>query len=233
MYITVILWEYPCPETISQRQLAHFFVTFFLISHSLSLKRCFYYKFYFFIELHSSLEISLSDFLHIAVLSHSVLSNPLGPRGLQLTRLFCPWNSQARIQKWVAYPFSLEKAMAPTPVLLPGKSHGWRSLVGCSPWGREESDTTERLHFHFSLSCIGEGNGNPLLVLAWRIPGTGEPWWAAIYGTRLKLLSSSSSSSLFLLQGIFMTQDSNQGSPASRQFLYQLRYLRSFSSHCL
>ena len=39
----------------------------------------------------------------------------------------------------------------PTPVLLPGKSHGWRSLVGCSPWDREESDTTERLHFHFSL----------------------------------------------------------------------------------
>ena len=50
----------------------------------------------------------------------------------------------------------------PTPVLLPGKSHGWRSLVGRSPWGHEESDTTEQLHFHFSLSCIGEGNGNPL-----------------------------------------------------------------------
>ena len=50
----------------------------------------------------------------------------------------------------------------PTPVLLPGKSHGQRSLVGCSPWGREESDRTELLHFHFSLSCIGEGNGNPL-----------------------------------------------------------------------
>ena len=50
----------------------------------------------------------------------------------------------------------------PTPVLLPGKSHGPRSLVGCSPWGREESDTTERLTFHFSLSCTGEGNGNPL-----------------------------------------------------------------------
>ena len=50
----------------------------------------------------------------------------------------------------------------PTPVLLPGKSHGWRSLVGCSPWGRWESDTTERLHFHFLLSCIGGGNGNPL-----------------------------------------------------------------------
>ena len=41
----------------------------------------------------------------------------------------------------------------PTPVLLPGKSHGQRSLVGCSPWGREESDTTERLPFYFSLSC--------------------------------------------------------------------------------
>ena len=52
--------------------------------------------------------------------------------------------------------------MAPTPVLLPGKSHGRRSLVGCSPWGRTEPDTAERLHFHFSLSCIGEGNGNPL-----------------------------------------------------------------------
>ena len=50
----------------------------------------------------------------------------------------------------------------PTPVLLLRKSHGRRSLVGCSPLGRWGSDTTERLHFHFSLACIGEGNGNPL-----------------------------------------------------------------------
>ena len=50
----------------------------------------------------------------------------------------------------------------PTPLLLPGKSYGRRSLVDCSPWGHKESDTTERLHFHFSLSCIAEGNGNPL-----------------------------------------------------------------------
>ena len=50
----------------------------------------------------------------------------------------------------------------PTPALLPGKSHGQRSLVGRGPWGRKESDKTQRLHFHFSLSCIGEGNGNPL-----------------------------------------------------------------------
>ena len=83
----------------------------------------------------------------------------------------------------------MEKAMAPHSSTLAWKIP-WRSLVGCSPWGREESDTTERLHFHFSLSCIGEGNGNPLRVLAWRIPGTGA-CWAAVYGvaqsrTRLK-----------------------------------------------
>ena len=63
----------------------------------------------------------------------------------------------------------------PTPVLLPGKSHGWRSLVGCSPWGRSESDTTERLHFYFSLSCIGEGNGNPLQCSSLENPRDGEP----------------------------------------------------------
>ena len=63
----------------------------------------------------------------------------------------------------------------PTPVLLPGQSRGRRSLGGCSPWGREESDTTERLHFHFSLSCIGEGNGAHSSALAWRIPWMEEP----------------------------------------------------------
>ena len=63
----------------------------------------------------------------------------------------------------------------PTPVLLPGKSHGWRSLVGCSPWGCKESDTTERLHFHFSLSCVGEGNGNPLQCSCLENPRDGEP----------------------------------------------------------
>ena len=83
----------------------------------------------------------------------------------------------------------------PTPVLLPGKSHGWRSLVGCSPWGCWESDTTERLHFHFSLSCIGEGHGNPLQCSCLENPRDGGAWWAAVYGvaqsrTRLKWLSS-------------------------------------------
>ena len=88
----------------------------------------------------------------------------------------------------------------PTPVLLPGKSHGWRSLMGCSPWGREEWDMTGRLHFHFSLSYIGEGNGNPLQCSCLENPRDGGAWWAAVYGvtqswTRLKRLSSSSSSS--------------------------------------
>ena len=88
----------------------------------------------------------------------------------------------------------------PTPVLLPGKSHGWRSLVGCSPWGREESDMTERLHFHFSLSCFGEGNGNPLQGSCLENPRDGAARWAAVSGvaqsrTWLKRLSSSSSSS--------------------------------------
>ena len=87
----------------------------------------------------------------------------------------------------------------PSPVPLPGKSHGRRSLVGCSPWGREESDTTERLHFHFSLSCTGEGNGNLLQCSCLENPRDGGAWWAATYGvalsrTRLKRLSSSSSS---------------------------------------
>ena len=63
----------------------------------------------------------------------------------------------------------------PTPVLLLGKSHGQRSLVGCSPWGREESYMTAWLHVHFSLSCIGEGNGNPLQCSCLENPRDGEP----------------------------------------------------------
>ena len=85
----------------------------------------------------------------------------------------------------------------PTPVLLPGKSCGRRSLVGCSPWGHKESDMTERLHFHFSLSCIGERNGNPLQCSCKENPRDGGAWWATVCGvtqsrTRLKRLSSSS-----------------------------------------
>ena len=96
-----------------------------------------------------------------------------------------------------------------TPVLLRGKSHGQRSLVGCSPWGREESDTTQWLHFHFSLACIGEGNGNPLQCSCLENPRDKGAWWAAVYGvaqsrTRLKRLSSSSS--ILLLRGLLRFQ---------------------------
>ena len=79
--------------------------------------------------------------------------------------------SQTRLKDWTElyiriYSYTClasvwRRQWQPTPVLLPGKSNG-RSLVGCSPWGHKESYTTERLHFHFSLSCIGEGNGSPL-----------------------------------------------------------------------
>ena len=62
------------------------------------------------------------------------------------------------------------------------KSHGRRSLVGCNPWGCEESDTTEWLYFPFSLSCIGEGNGNPLQCSCLENPRDGGAWWAAVYG---------------------------------------------------
>ena len=94
--------------------------------------------------------------------------------------------------------YTWRRQWQPTPVLLPGKSHGQRSLVGCSPCGREESDTTEQLHFNFSLSCIGEGNGNPLQCSCLENPRNGGAWWAAVYGvqqsrTWLKRLSSSSS----------------------------------------
>ena len=57
-------------------------------------------------------------------------------------------------------------------------------LIGCTPWGYEELDTTERIHFHFSLSCIGEGNETHSSVLAWRIPGTGEPGGLLSMGSR-------------------------------------------------
>ena len=71
--------------------------------------------------------------------------------------------------------------------------------MGCGPWGHYESDTTEQLDFHFSLSCIGEGNGSPLQCSCLENPRDEGPWWAAVSGvaqsrTRLKRLSSSSSS---------------------------------------
>ena len=98
----------------------------------------------------------------------------------------------------------LRSNICPVPTVAPHSS----TLAWRIPWveepgrlqsmGREESDTTEQLHFHFSLSCFGEGNGNPLQCSCLENPRDGGAWWAAVYGvaqsrTRLKRLSSSSS----------------------------------------
>ena len=153
----------------------------------------------------------------------SVVSDPQRPHGLQPSRLLRPWDFPGKstgvgchcllvsIYNLRRFIIHLTKFLIQFTHQLPGKSHGQRSLVGCSPWGRLESDTTEQLHFPFSLSCTGEGNGNPLWCSCLENPRDGVAWWAAIYGvtqsqTRLKRLSSSSSSliSLFgMLQGPF------------------------------
>ena len=99
----------------------------------------------------------------------------------------------------------------PTPVFLPREPQELRGLVGCRLRGRTESDTTERLHFHFSLSCIEEGNGNPLQCSCLENPSDGRAWWAAVYGVaqiriQLKWLSSSSKHTLgFKNLKFFMT----------------------------
>ena len=130
-------------------------------------------------------------------------------QSLANTAFICPhrghWTSQAlpqgpsqELESWVRVLINLpirqlvrRRQWHPTPILLPGKFHGRSGLVCCSPWGREESNTTERLHFHFSLSCIGEGNGNPLQCSCLETPRDGGTWWAAVNGveqgrTRLK-----------------------------------------------
>ena len=103
-------------------------------------------------------------------LQYSSLENPMERRawwaavlGVAKSRTRLKWLSRRRRQ-W-----------HPTPVLLPGKSHKQRSLAGFSPWGRWESDTTERFHFHFSLHALEKEMATHSSVLAWRIPGTAEP----------------------------------------------------------
>ena len=87
----------------------------------------------------------------------------------------------------------------PTPVLLPGKSHGWRSLVGCRSWGRWGSDRTERLPFHFHFHASEKEMATHSSVLAWIIPGMAEPGGLPSMeshrvGPQLKQRCSSSSS---------------------------------------
>ena len=99
---------------------------------------------------------------------------------------------------YLGFPSSLARRRQwhPTPVLLPGKSHEWKTLVGCSTWGWRVGRDWET---SLSLSRIGEGNGNPLQCSCLENPRDGGAWWAAVYGvaqsrTQLKQLSSSSSS---------------------------------------
>ena len=152
--------------------------------------------------------LRLMSFESVMPSNHLILCRPLllPPYIFPSIRVFSnglwfPWLSQEVIQAifTLTQLLSRRRQWQPTPVLLLGKSHGWRSLVGCSPWGCWELDMTERLHFHFSLSCTGEGNGKLLQCSCLENPRDGGAWWAAVYGvaqsrTRLKRLSSSSSS---------------------------------------
>ena len=147
----------------------------------------------------------------------------LQPHGLLPARLLCPWDFLGKntevgchfffqvgfpIQRsnlsffhWKvdSLPMSHQEASVEHTSSCLENPMDWRSLQGCSPWGRWGSDTTERLHFYFSLSCIGEGNGNPCQCSCLENPKDRGAWLAAVYGvaqswTRLKRLSSSSSS---------------------------------------
>ena len=122
---------------------------------------------------------------------HGVAKSQIRLRDVHFQFQASNWSSQYLKQG------SRRRQWHPTPVLLPANSHGQRSLVGCSPWGHEELDPTEQLHFHFSLSCTGEGNGNPLQCSCLENPRGRGAWWSAVSGvaqswTRLKWLSSSS-----------------------------------------
>ena len=140
---------------------------------------------------------------HLSVLAWRIpgMGDPDGLPSMGLPRVRHDWATELNWVWSCSWHFTggqRRRQWHPTPVLLPGKSHGQRSLVGCTPWGWKESDTTERLHFHFALSCIGEGNGNPLQCSWLENPRDGGSWWVAIYGvtqswTWLKWLSSSSS----------------------------------------
>ena len=155
-------------------------------------------------------DISLNSFLWTVSAKLNKTKFTVFPHVLLLSSELC-WLSLN------TFPWLLEKSSAKLCSLgnfpwfkLPSSYlyvHGRRSLEGCSPWGRWGSDTTERLHFHFSLSCIGEGNGSPLQCSCLENPRDGGAWWAAVYGvaqsrTRLKRLSSSSSSS-FCVYSVF------------------------------
>ena len=119
-------------------------------------------------------------------LQYSCLGNPMD-RGAWRATVHGVTKSQTRLKRLSSSSSSSllywRRQWHPTPVLLSGKSHGWRSLAGSSPSGHKELGMTERLHFHFSLSCIGEGNGNPLQYSCLENPMDGGAWQAHCSGT--------------------------------------------------
>ena len=152
------------------------------------------------LALHFSLYISLSDisYAYLKCLWLIIYSSYTPTQNLTSWTQVPLFYSLMSSSVWI-----LRRQWHPTLVLLPGKSHGRRSLEDCSLLGRWGSDTTELLHFHFSLSCIGEGNGNPFQCSCLENPRDGEAWRAAVYGvaqsrTRLKRLSSCSSISVWI-----------------------------------
>ena len=147
--------------------------------------------------------LGISNFLEeISSLSHSVVflyffALIAEEGGSRVKASACNAGERCTFDPWVR-KVPWRRKQQPTPVFLPGKPHGQRSLVSYSPWGHSESDRTELLHFHFSPSCIREGNGNPLQYSCLENPRDRGAGWAAVYGvaqswTRLKRLSSSSS----------------------------------------
>ena len=100
--------------------------------------------------------------------SKRLFSFAVSHTGLSLPSFWIPYICVSILYWW-------RRQWHPTPVLLPGKSHGWRSLVGCSPWGLWQLDMTDWLHFHFSLSWLEKEMATHSGVLAWRIPGMEEP----------------------------------------------------------
>ena len=121
------------------------------------------------IQLHSSkASILQCSAFFIDQLSHLYMTNG---KTIALTR----WTFVGKVMSLLFNMLSRRRQRHPTPVLLPGKSHGWRSPVGCSPWGHSESDRTERLHFHFHLDALKKEMATHSSILAWRIPGTREP----------------------------------------------------------
>ena len=148
--------------------------------------------------LHSSVSFLLSLSRYIFIIYHQPFCfSSVG--GLIRIFFFSIIRSPISVKAHRSVPCS-EKAVVPHSSTLAWKIHGEKSLVGYSPWDPEELDSTERLHFHFSLWCIGEGNGSPLQCSCLENPRDGGAWWAAVCGvaqsrTWLKWLSSSSSSS--------------------------------------